>query len=175
MPVRLVLIAALDDINGVGKNGGIPWTLPEDLKRMRALTLGGCVCYGRRTWQSLPIVTDGQYLSQRYNILLTTKFEKLPIGFDSNGSICRTVADALAVAEAQRFGPLFVLGGYQAWEEALWLARGGVPTHLHLTRVAGEFECDTFFPKLLSGWTIIQDGPVIRQPILSKYQIWTNF
>lgn len=181
MSARLVLIAAVDSMRGVGKDGGIPWDASEDLKRFRSLTRGGAVAYGRRTWESLPEKNGGsRYLAARYNILLTRHARVNPLRFDPTGSVASSVYEALHIAEAQAQGPLFVIGGRQAWEEALDLAkRRGVPTSVFLTRIKGDFKCDTFFPELPGSWTLAYQGPAqydgSGRELETYFQIWNNF
>ena len=178
MSARLIIVAAMDTKHGVGKDGGIPWKSPEDMKRFRSLTLGGAVCYGRRTWESLPTLpSNGQkMLPGRYNLLLTRRYQFSPLLFDHEGSVAPSVREALAIVEAQGLGPLFVIGGRRVWEEAFQLVKEGVPGLAYLTQVEGDFHCDTFFPSFMSGWTLIQENPPMPDGKLStKFQVWSSF
>lgn len=162
MAARIILVAAMDSLNGVGKLGTIPWSCHEDLIRFRSLTLGGAVCYGRNTWRSLPKLDGGRrYLRDRYNILLTRGVSTVdPRAFSPNGSIAKSVEEALSLTEAQGLGPLFVIGGGLAWAEALQMAECGVPALAYLTSVRGDYDCDVQFPKhFMETWNLIQDGP----------------
>lgn len=189
MSARLIIIAAVDEAMGVGKDGGIPWHLPEDLKRFRALTHGGIVCYGYKTWRSLPIAKLGQVaarmLPYRHNVLITDRPVMDRREFDPNGSICDSVKFALELTEEAGVGPLYVVGGHDVWMEALDLAVGGVPTLLFLTRVKGNYQCDTFFPPVFDanqnrGWTQLLDrmdypeGPNAEY-LGTRFQIYSNF
>ena len=64
--MRVSLIAALDRASAIGKGNALPWHLPDDLKRFKALTLGKPVLMGRRTADSL-----GRALPKRRNLVLT--------------------------------------------------------------------------------------------------------
>ena len=64
--MRLSLVAALDRNFAIGKDNGLPWHLPDDLKRFKALTLGKPLLMGRRTAESL-----GRALPGRRNLVLT--------------------------------------------------------------------------------------------------------
>lgn len=174
MSAQLILIAAMDDLLGVGKQGGIPWKLPHDMQRFKALTIGGTVCYGRATWESLTEIQGLKYLPHRRNILLTTRSErssKMP------ANVAFSVEQALRMTEeSEKGGPLWVLGGERAWQEAMDMAtRDGVPTLMMLTRVEGIFECDRFFPQPGGNWTRVVDGPEQAGPPSSRFQIWSNF
>ena len=69
----LIIIAALSENFVIGKNGKIPWYIPEDLQRFRKLTLGNRVIMGRKTYESLP--EKFRPLPRRENIVLTTKLQ----------------------------------------------------------------------------------------------------
>jgi dihydrofolate reductase len=64
--MRVSLIAALDRNHAIGRGNALPWHLPDDLRRFKALTLGKPVLMGRRTAQSL-----GRALPKRTNLVLT--------------------------------------------------------------------------------------------------------
>ena len=66
MSVALVLVAALDRRHGIGRGNTLPWHLPDDLKRFKALTFGKPVLMGRKTAESL-----GRALPKRRNLVLT--------------------------------------------------------------------------------------------------------
>lgn len=131
----LVLVAALDSVGGIGRGNALPWRLPDDLKRFKALTLGHPVLMGRRTAESL-----GRALPGRENLVLT-RSGRVP--FDG----MRAVASLDAAIAAAGAGPLFVIGGGEVY--ALALPRA---TRLHLTHVHTVVEgADAFFPGLPPG------------------------
>lgn len=131
--VDLVLIAALDRNGAIGKDNALPWHLPADLRRFKALTMGKPVLMGRRTAQSL-----GRALPGRTNLVLT-RGGRAP--FEDMRPV-KTVEEANGIAASQGAGALCVIGGAQVY--ALCLPHA---TRLHLTRVDTEVEgADTFFP-----------------------------
>src|SRR4051794_16816345 len=69
-PMRppLALIAAVAANGVIGRDGTLPWRLPEDLRRFRVLTMGHAIIMGRRTWESLPHALPG-----RQNIVVTRR------------------------------------------------------------------------------------------------------
>ncbi|UHQ20925.1 dihydrofolate reductase [Lysobacter sp. KIS68-7] len=137
----LSLIAALDRRNAIGKGNALPWHLPADLKRFKALTLGKPVLMGRKTAESI-----GRALPGRRNLVLT-RSGKVPFeGMDAVGSI----DDALAFA--QEAGELCVIGGGEVY--ALCLPRA---THLHLTHVDTIVDgADAFFPAFdAARWRVV--------------------
>src|SRR5215510_14980500 len=64
---EIVLVLAIADNGVIGKDGGIPWRIPDDMKRFKAITLGHTVVMGRKTWDSLP----KKPLPGRINVVVT--------------------------------------------------------------------------------------------------------
>ncbi len=127
------LIAALDRDFAIGKGNALPWHLPDDLKRFKALTLGKPVLMGRKTAQSL-----GRALPKRSNLVLTRGGAVPFAGMQAVASL--EAAIALAAGEG---GELCVIGGGEVYALALPLA-----TRLHLTHVDTEVEgADALFPR----------------------------
>jgi dihydrofolate reductase len=129
----LHLIAAIGRGRAIGKGGALPWRVPEDLKRFKALTTGHAVIMGRKTFDSI-----GRPLPNRLNIVVTRGAPDLPEG------VVRCASLGEAVARARQTDPEpFVIGGGEIYREALPLA-----TRLHLTLVGQDVEgCDAFFPE----------------------------
>src|SRR5256885_8405072 len=88
---KIYLVAAVAANSVIGRNGQLPWHLPEDLKHFKRLTLGHPVIMGRRTWQSL-----GRPLPGRDNIVVTRT-----AGYDAPGA---AVASSLEAALALCIG-----------------------------------------------------------------------
>ena len=129
-PPRIVLIAAVAANGVIGANNRLPWRLPEDLKRFRALTLGRAVIMGRKTWESLPRALPG-----RQNIVVTRQHGYAAAGADA-------VASFTAALECVRMPePVFCIGGGEIYRAALPFA-----TTLHLTEIARAFDGDAQFP-----------------------------
>lgn len=125
------LIAALDRAFAIGRGNALPWHLPDDLKRFKALTLGKPVLMGRKTAQSL-----GRALPKRTNLVLTRAGEAPFAGMQAVASL----EAALALAEGDE---LCVIGGGEVYALALPLA-----THLHLTHVdTAVAGADALFPR----------------------------
>jgi dihydrofolate reductase len=131
--VRISLVAAVARGGVIGRDGGIPWRLPEDMQRFRALTMGHPVVMGRRTWESLP---DGfRPLPGRGNVVVSRNPDWSAQGADRAGS----VEDALRLLEGAP--QVFVIGGGEIYAAALPLA-----DELLLTEIDAEIEGDTYFP-----------------------------
>ncbi|TLX21063.1 dihydrofolate reductase [Thermomonas fusca] len=132
--MRVSLIAALDRNHAIGRGNALPWHLPDDLRRFKALTLGKPVLMGRKTAQSL-----GRALPKRSNLVLTRGGAVPFAGMQAVASL--EAAIALAAGEGDE---LCVIGGGEVYALSLSLA-----THLHLTHVETVVEgADTFFPRL---------------------------
>ena len=131
--VRISLIAALDRGFAIGRGNALPWHLPDDLKRFKALTLGKPVLMGRKTAESL-----GRALPKRRNLVLTRSGSVPFDGMEATSSL--EAAVAMAAGEGDE---LCVIGGGEVY--ALALPRA---TQLHLTHVDTVVEgADAFFPR----------------------------
>ena len=136
---RVALIAAVAANGTIGMGGRLPWRLPEDLKRFKALTLGHPVVMGRRTWESI-----GRALPGRHNIVVTRSTQFAAPSCRIAHSLDEALAAAGAVQEA------FVIGGADLYRAALPLA-----ARLLLTEIRRDFPGDAFFPAF--------DGAVFRE------------
>jgi dihydrofolate reductase len=134
--MTLSLLAALDRNNAIGKGNALPWHLPADLKRFKALTLGKPVLMGRKTAESL-----GRALPGRRNLVLT-RSGRVP--FDGMEAIA-SLDEALAIDD------VCVIGGGEIF--ALTLPRA---TQLLLTHVDTVVEgADAFFPEFdANAWRV---------------------
>ena len=135
----LTLIAALDRDFAIGKGNALPWHLPDDLKRFKALTLGKPILMGRKTADSL-----GRALPKRRNLVLS-RAGRVP--FEGMQAVA-SLDDALDIA-AHDGEELCVIGGGEIYALALPFA-----TRLHLTHVdAVVADADAFFPRFdIEGW-----------------------
>jgi len=143
----LVLVAALDRRNAIGRDNDLPWRLPDDLKRFKALTLGKPVLMGRKTAQSL-----GRALPGRLNLVLTRSGEVPFAGMQPVASleVARQLAGEAGTAE------LCVIGGGEIYALCLPLA-----ARMHLTHVDTIVEgADAFFPDLdAAQWRVTAREP----------------
>ena len=99
----LVLIAAMDANRAIGVDNGLPWHLPDDLKRFRALTIGKTVLMGRKTAESL-----GRALPGRINLVLT-RSGRIPF------ECMQAVASLAQALQACGNGDLMVIGGGEVY------------------------------------------------------------
>jgi dihydrofolate reductase len=129
------LIVAMDRQRVIGHEGRLPWHLPADLQRFKALTMGHHIIMGRKTWESI-----GRPLPGRTSVVITRNAR-----FDAPGALVATALDdALELASADP--QPFVIGGAEIFREALPLA-----TRIYLTEVLADHAGDVWFPDLPSG------------------------
>jgi dihydrofolate reductase len=133
VPVTIVAAVARNGVIGV--DGGLPWHLPDDLRRFKELTLGHVLVMGRKTYESI-----GHPLPGRTTIVVTRNPAWDPGSVDVR--LAANVEDAVEAA-ASLDPEVFVVGGAQVYADALRLA-----DRLELTWVDAEPEGDTRFPEV---------------------------
>lgn len=129
--MTLALIVALARNRVIGLSNTLPWRLPDDLKRFRALTLHNTVIMGRRTYESLP-----GPLKERHCIVVSKNPAYAVIGEDTETA--RSLEEALTLARSPE---IFIAGGASVYVQALPRA-----DRLYLTEVEASVEGDAFFP-----------------------------
>jgi dihydrofolate reductase len=128
--MKIVLLVALDRCHAIGRNGAMPWHLPDDLKRFKARTLGEPVLMGRKTALAI-----GRALPGRTNLVMSHG-DQAPF---AGQRTVRSLDEALELAGERE---LVVIGGGEIF--ALALPRA---TNLWLTWVDTDTpDADTFFP-----------------------------
>jgi dihydrofolate reductase len=131
VPVTIVAAVARNGVIGV--DGGLPWHLPDDLRRFKELTLGHVLVMGRRTYESI-----GRPLPGRTTVVVTRNAQWDPGA--AGVRVAASVEDAVEVA-ASIDPDVFVVGGAEVYRAALPLAG-----RLELTLVDAEPVGDTRFP-----------------------------
>ncbi|MEO8485177.1 MAG: dihydrofolate reductase [Betaproteobacteria bacterium] len=144
----LSIVAAVASNGVIGAAGALPWRIPADLRRFRALTRGHAVIMGRRTWESLSAP-----LADRQNIVVTSRATYAAPGAEVVPDLDR------ALAAVARPAPAFCIGGAVLYREAIARART-----MHLTEIARAFEGDTFFPAWdREPWRVSAREPAISE------------
>ncbi len=132
--MQLALIVALSENDCIGRDGDLPWRLPDDLKRFKRLTLGSPIIMGRKTCESI-----GRPLPGRTNIVVTRQR-----GYGAEGCVVvGSLDEAHSKAKATGAEQAYVIGGADLYRLALPIC-----DTLHLTRVHAQVDGDTFFPSL---------------------------
>lgn len=132
--MHVEIVVAMDENNLIGRDGRLPWRLPDDLKRFKMLTLNKTVLMGRKTWDSL----DPRFrpLPQRDNWVLTRDQNFAAAG-------CRVFHSRSDVFAARTNGPLMLIGGAELFRQML-----PQTSRIHLTRVHARLDGDVYFPPL---------------------------
>ncbi|MFM9912530.1 MAG: dihydrofolate reductase [Methylophilaceae bacterium] len=128
--MKLSVIAAVASNGVIGRDNMLPWHLPEDLKRFKALTMGHHILMGRKTYESL-----GRLLPGRTTVVISRNPQYQVTGALVAGSL----PQALALCGDD--DELFVIGGNELYKAALPLA-----DKLYLTKIHQEFVGDAHFP-----------------------------
>ena len=130
--MTISLIVAAANNNAIGKEGGMPWHLPNDLRHFKNLTWGMPVVMGRKTFESL-----GKPLAGRKNIVISRQQ-----GWSAPGAVVvKSSEDALFVAREADMKEVMVIGGGEIYKSLFDRAK-----RIYLTRVEAEPDADTFFP-----------------------------
>lgn len=144
----------------IGRDGGLPWHLPEDLRRFKALTLGHPLVMGRRTYESI-----GRPLPGRRSLVLSRRPDYAPAGVE----VVPSLQEALQrLAESEE---VFVIGGAEVY--ALALPRAD---RVWLTLVEADVDGDVLFPPLPSDlWRLTSEelhGADERHRWAMRFQLW---
>jgi len=143
---RITLVVARAENGVIGRDGNLPWHLPADLKRFKALTMGSAMVMGRKTFESLPGLLPG-----RRHIVLTRD-----CAWEADGAeVAHDLDEALRLAGSE---PISVIGGAEIFDLFLPLA-----DRIELTGVLDDVPGDTFIadPRDSGAWreTFREDHP----------------
>lgn len=176
--MKFALIAACDDKRGIGVSNKLPWKLKGDLAYFSEVTttaatgVQNAVLMGRKTWESLP--AKHRPLHDRLNIVLSREAFDLPAGVlhatsfeDAFAQIEkldeRTDRDELnneSDVDNRSVGKVFVIGGASIYAQAILMPEC---EEIYLTRVLGEFQCDTFFPEIPMEFDVVSESDVMEE------------
>ncbi len=133
-----IIIAAVDNKNGIGKVGILPWRIPEDMSFFAEQTRHSCVIMGRTTHESI-----GRELPGRVNIVVSRTYQG-PV----KNRYVPSLQAAFDKARAAGRDRVFVIGGAEIYRQALPYCNS-----ILLTRIPLDYACDTHFPQLDEGPT----------------------
>lgn len=138
MEVHLI-VAVANANNAIGKDNGLLWHLPKDMQFFRRTTVGFPIITGRKNFESIP--KKFRPLPERKNIVVTRQSD-----YSYEGAvITHSLEDAIEKAKEDNPEKCFIIGGGQIYQEAL---DKDLVDQMHITWVKGDFDADTFFPKL---------------------------
>jgi len=154
-PIEIVLVVAASENNTIGKDGGLPWTLPDDLKHFKRTTIGRPVVMGRKTFDEI----GRKPLPGRPNLVISSTLDPSEVDSD-RVTIHKSLPDAIdharelvnqSIADDSETTPeICIIGGGQIYRQALPIAN-----HIVLTRVHADIEGDTTFPYIpVHIWTL---------------------
>jgi dihydrofolate reductase len=156
--MNLSIIVAMSENGVIGIENRLPWRLPADSRRFKALTMGHHIIMGRRTWESI-----GRPLPGRTSVVVTrNRALAVPAGVVVAGSLDEAVAACTGDREP------FVIGGAELYRAALPRA-----DRLHLTVVERAFVGDTFFPDFdRSAWRRHDSEPHPESDPPFRFETW---
>lgn len=128
------MIVAMSENRVIGKDGGLPWHLPEDLKRFKKITMGHPIIMGRKTYESI-----GRALPGRRNIVISRNSNLQIDGVETTSSL----GEALDLVKSEK--EVFIIGGAQIYEASLSQA-----DRIYLTEVHQQIHGDAYFPEINS-------------------------
>jgi dihydrofolate reductase len=135
------LIVAVARNGVIGRKGDLPWHLPKDLRRFKALTMGHHLVVGRKTWQEV-----GRPLPGRVMVVVTRDPGYRPDGV----IVVHSLEEALQVAQGD--DEVFIAGGGEIYRQALPLV-----DRMYVTRIHAEVAGDTTFPEVdLTAWRLVE-------------------
>ena len=162
--IKLKLIVATCQANGIGKDNTLPWRLKSELayfarltKTTRDFSKQNAVVMGRRTWQSIPARV--RPLRNRLNIVLTSQAQS-EISDSPDVLVCKSFPEAVQLVDSlsDKLESCWVIGGSSVYQEAMKNIR---LERLYITRILQDFDCDTFLPEInMDKWRLTQDKDV---------------
>lgn len=166
---RLHLIFARARNGVIGRNGALPWHLPQDLAHFKRATMGAPVLMGRLTWESLP--PGVRPLPGRRNVVLTRQPDWRPqVGAGKDASeVQRATSVEQAVALCGDASDAWVIGGAALFAAALPLATSAV-----VTEIDADFDGDTWAPEFGADWveTAHATGPGSTPELPFSIRTW---
>lgn len=139
--IRSIIVAQSQN-RVIGIDNTLPWHLPADLKRFKAITMGHHMIMGRKTYESI-----GKPLPGRTSIVITRNKDLVFEGC----VMAHSLKEAFEIAQNNNDEEAFVIGGADLIKQAI-----GVCDKLYLTNIHQDFKGDTFLEPLSSNWKEIE-------------------
>lgn len=168
--MSIKLIVAHDSKRGIGRGGDLPWHMPEDLRRVAALTRSApegkrnALVMGRGTWESIP--AERRPLKGRDNIVVSPTIDAVDGGF-----VADSLDGALNMSKALDCHDVFIFVGAAVYAEAM--ARE-LPDELLLTVVEGDFGCDRFLPEIPTNYELTSSEQHVYGEVVVIHQVWVK-
>jgi dihydrofolate reductase len=143
--MRISIIVAAAENGIIGRGGGLPWRLSDDLRRFKRLTMGHTIIMGRRTWESIGGALPGR------RTIVVSRNPKLQIDV-ADVEVAASLEKALEFANASGEDEAFIVGGAELYRESLSRA-----DRIYLTRVCAAVDGDTSFPSVVwNEWQLVE-------------------
>lgn len=148
-PFEVIVVVCKGKDNAIGKEGVMPWHLPEDLRHFKQLTSGHTLLMGRKTLESI-----GRLLPDRTHLVVTrmndaqfqAHFGSMASGREERLQRVGSIEDGIARAKSTGAEKLFIVGGGEIYAETL---RKNLADHLVVTEIDATFAgADAYFPAL---------------------------
>lgn len=142
--MRISIITAFDNNGLIGRDNSLPWFVPEDLKRFRALTMGKPMIMGRKTFESFKEPLPGR------DHLVLTRSEPIKHSNHMRTWFYTDIQELISLTQKMKDIEFMVIGGAEIYKLFLPLA-----DKLYTTIINGEYEGDTYFPEVdIKEWYI---------------------
>lgn len=164
--MRLGMIWAEARGGAIGRNGEMPWHLPEDLAHFKQSTLGDPVIMGRRTWESLP--ERFRPLPGRENLVVTSDASYVADG----ATVRSSLQDAVSTVELDGAETAWIMGGGELYRAAMPLA-----DELVVTRIGLDVDdADTYAPEIGPEWLLADAGETLvsKTGLEYRFERWTR-
>lgn len=143
-------IVAVDEKWAIGKNNDLLFSIPEDMKYFRKMTLGAAVVYGKNNLLSFP---GGKPLPKRRNIVISTTIET-----SEDYEVVRSLKELAELLKKETEREIFVIGGAEVYAQLLPYCRNA-----YITKMYRDFEGEKFFPNLdeKPEWELKEEGQLL--------------
>lgn len=166
------IIVAVDEKLGIGKNGGLAWSLSGDMKHFKQITTSitdpagkNAVIMGENTWYSLP--EKFRPLPGRMNIIVSYQDQS---AFPDDVFAAPGIDAALKLIESSSSGKsmekAFIIGGASVYEQAIKMKEC---SSLYITHILSDFECDVFFPSFEEHFEQVSKSEIQKEKGLEYY------
>jgi dihydrofolate reductase len=149
---RIGLVWAEAEGHVIGRDGVMPWHIPEDLAHFKAITLGSAVLMGRKTWDSLP--ERFRPLDGRRNIVITRQSDWAAEGVE----VAHSLENALTLAGSESSSDdeswMWVIGGAEIYAAVIDRA-----DRLEVTEIRASIAGDAFAPAIPGNWRVVDRDP----------------
>ena len=144
----IVIVAGMQKSDrAIGKENGLLWHVPADMKRFKELTLGHPIIMGRKTFESILEIL-GKPLPGRTNIVITRDKKYTQEG----ATVVHSLSEALQVAQSEHPTEIHIGGGSEIYKQVLPLV-----SRLHITWFMGDKEADSFFPAFEDDFEVVTE------------------